>query len=300
MWGANKILLQSKSFGTGAAYLAYLHAPEANQLIAQHRNGILLMHISLEGSAEYQLEGLGHLLLHERAYTIYYVPFWLAHALPTFSPNRSMLICMDPSFLGKFTLQSGYIRNVLQKIESAHPVILSDTPYIADYPMLSQVNALMNTACERTCERLAHAILEAGLANMLKKRPPKIIKMSKVELEKFYRARKIITTHLKQEFSRRELSEMTGLSNYQIRDQFPQLFGVSTKTMLLEARMSLAGKMILAGDTIYAVAKTLGYSDESGLRRAFHQFHGLSPVQYRQEYRKNDDEFGISAYSKSG
>ncbi|NII26128.1 helix-turn-helix transcriptional regulator [Pseudoflavitalea sp. X16] len=300
MWGANKLLLQSKPTSEAMIHDAYISQLESNQLVAQCQKGVLLFHLSLEGSIQYTVEGLSTILLHERAYTFYYVPFWLAHVASGLSANHSLLICIDPAYLHSFGLRFPHIRVILQRIKASHPVAVSDTPFIADYNLLSRVHELQRSSEDVSTVNLLYEVLDMALNKILHRQPAKPLQVSQEQIEKYYLVRRTIMANLQTEYTLRELAALADLNYYEVRDLFPRLFGVTTKNMLLEARMAYTEKELNAGQKMPAIAKALGYKDESGLRRAFTRFFGLAPNDYRLKFRKNNDEFGILAYQKSG
>ncbi|MEX2140582.1 MAG: AraC family transcriptional regulator [Pirellulales bacterium] len=76
------------------------------------------------------------------------------------------------------------------------------------------------------------------------------------------------------------LSSLTGLSPFQLVNEFRRVFGIPPHQYQLNGRLSLARRLLRGGMPISDVAIETGFSDQSHLTRHFKKFLGLTPGQF--------------------
>lgn len=82
-----------------------------------------------------------------------------------------------------------------------------------------------------------------------------------------------------------ELAELCGLSSRQLTRGFRQSRGCSIGEYLAEHRLQQARELLMSGQSVKAIAYTLGFSSPSAFCYAFRRDTGESPGQYRQRMR---------------
>ena len=79
------------------------------------------------------------------------------------------------------------------------------------------------------------------------------------------------------------LSNIAGMSAFQLDRRMRQAFGLSTGQWVLKQRLDLARKELAETDTpIAEIALNAGYRDQSAFTRQFHRATGLTPSTFRR------------------
>ena len=89
--------------------------------------------------------------------------------------------------------------------------------------------------------------------------------------------------------STRELAEVAKLSIYQLDRRMRHVFGLSAGQWLLKTRIDTAQRLLRDTDrNIANIALDAGYADQSAFSRQFRKATGLTPREYRDNFRKQD------------
>jgi len=119
---------------------------------------------------------------------------------------------------------------------------------------------------------------------------------------KIHKVQDYIEHHLGQSLSIEELSNAAGFSKYHFSRIFQGMLHEPLAHYVNRIRMENA-LFLLAHRTdknITDIAYELGYTDSAVFSRAFKNYYGASPREYRKEYSKNcKDSFLLSEYNKS-
>ena len=100
------------------------------------------------------------------------------------------------------------------------------------------------------------------------------------------RAAELISAHMKQPLSNRELSRKAGMNLNDFYHQFRQGLGVSPKQYLLASRMEIAREKLLhTASGLDEIAEQCRYADRFQFSKAFRKFFGLPPAAYRKKYQ---------------
>lgn len=78
----------------------------------------------------------------------------------------------------------------------------------------------------------------------------------------------------------RELSELAGVSRFQLIRGFNRELGVTPHAYLLQRRVLLARALMTGGQSIVEAAMNAGFADQSHLTRAFFRQFGVTPKRY--------------------
>jgi AraC-like DNA-binding protein len=85
-----------------------------------------------------------------------------------------------------------------------------------------------------------------------------------------------------------ELSEICGLSVYQLNRRLRAIFGITISQLITKSRIDIASEMLREGTMpIAEVAYSCGYFDQSAFSRVFRRTVGLTPRQYRARHQKS-------------
>ena len=88
-------------------------------------------------------------------------------------------------------------------------------------------------------------------------------------------------THIGQDITLEQLSEVACMSTYHFAHMFKQSIGLSPYQFLLKQRMSLAATELRSTTTIGTVGELCGYSSPSRFARAFKTNYGVTPKVYQ-------------------
>lgn len=81
----------------------------------------------------------------------------------------------------------------------------------------------------------------------------------------------------------RELSEEFGIEERTLRNLFTRTIGYTPKRYILKIRMEYIGNMLLnTSAPLSIIAQKTGFSSQYHLSKAFKEFYGISPEQYRK------------------
>lgn len=121
-------------------------------------------------------------------------------------------------------------------------------------------------------------------------------------LRRIHKVQDYIEQHVGQPLSIEELSNAAGFSKYHFSRIFQSVLHEPLAHYVNRIRMESA-LFLLAHRTdknMTDIAYELGFTDSAVFSRAFKNYHGLSPREYRMEYSKNcKDSFLLSEYNKS-
>lgn len=121
-------------------------------------------------------------------------------------------------------------------------------------------------------------------------------------IRRIHKVQDYIEEHIGQPMSIEELSDAAGFSKYHFSRIFQGMLHEPPAHYVNRIRMERA-LFLLAhrGDkNMTDIAYELGFTDSAIFSRAFKNYHGVSPREYRQEYSKNcKDSFLLSEYNKN-
>jgi AraC family transcriptional regulator len=120
-------------------------------------------------------------------------------------------------------------------------------------------------------------------------------------IRRIHKVQDYIQQHLGQSLSIEELSDAAGFSKYHFSRIFQGMLHEPLAHYVNRIRMENALFLLAhrADKNITDIAYELGLSDSAVFSRAFKNYYGVSPRQYRNEYSKNcKDSFLLSEYNK--
>lgn len=120
-------------------------------------------------------------------------------------------------------------------------------------------------------------------------------------IRRIHKVQDFIEHHIGQSLSIEELSDIAGFSKYHFSRIFQGMLHESLAHYV--NRIRLENSLFLLAHRIDKnmtdIAYELGYTDSAVFSRAFKNYYGISPREYRNEYSKNcKDSFLLSEYNK--
>ncbi|WP_040166311.1 helix-turn-helix domain-containing protein [Microbacterium gorillae] len=80
-----------------------------------------------------------------------------------------------------------------------------------------------------------------------------------------------------------ELATLSAMSRTAFAERFRRCFGTTPAEYATRARMTQAERLLAAGRSVSAVARSLGYDSDEGFRRAFRRHAGVAPSAWRSD-----------------
>ncbi|QXE21219.1 GyrI-like domain-containing protein [Clostridium ragsdalei] len=127
------------------------------------------------------------------------------------------------------------------------------------------------------------------------------LKCQEEYIRRIHKVQDYIEYHLGQSLSIEELSNAAGFSKYHFSRIFQGMLHEPLAHYVNRIRMERALFLLAhrADKNITDIAYELGFSDSAVFSRAFKNYYGVSPREYRKEYSKNcKDSFLLSEYNK--
>lgn len=121
-------------------------------------------------------------------------------------------------------------------------------------------------------------------------------------IRRIHKVQDYIEQHLEQSLSIEELADTAGFSKYHFSRIFQGMLHEPLAHYVNRIRMERALFLLAhrADKNMTDIAYELGISDSAVFSRAFKNYYGVSPREYRKEYSKNCiDSFLLSEYNKS-
>jgi AraC-like DNA-binding protein len=258
----------------------------------------LRLWIALKRSFYYTIEGLHSGVLHERGFNISYVPF--LHQSFHFSARQTYTcaeIYFSRDYLDPLIHHFSGVEEFLQKMDKNLPASLDIIHPVADMDMLMLLNDILHCPYPPAVRKklLANKIWEIlilSLGIMTNHSGPRIPGLDKQMIERFYHAVELLTGNLARTYSLKELSEMSGISLYHLKQGFKVIYGLSMQEFLYETRMQKARLLLEETDfPIGHIAAQTGYSHPFAFSSAYKKYFGHAPSLVQKSRKNHIDEY---------
>lgn len=121
-------------------------------------------------------------------------------------------------------------------------------------------------------------------------------------IRRIHKVQDYIEQHIQESMSIETLAEVAGFSKYHFSRIFQGMLHEPLAHYVNRIRMELSLFLLAhrSDKNMTDIAYELGYTDSAVFSRAFKNYYGISPREYRQEYSKNCKEpFLLSEYNKN-
>ena len=99
-----------------------------------------------------------------------------------------------------------------------------------------------------------------------------------------------VDTHLHEPITLRIIAAHCGVSVSTVTQLFQKQSEETFHDFVTKRRMTMADKLIREGMPLEQVGKAAGYQDHSTFYRAFRQYFGISPREYRLQLENKEEE----------
>jgi AraC-like DNA-binding protein len=263
-----------------------LYFEEDDQLLYRSEEPALRLQVMLNNSFYYEAEGLGEKVLHERGFTLNYVPS-IHHILPVEARGRYAHLSVNyrPEDLqplqGSFPALAEFLRKVQAKeageynshycIADTRMMLLTDNMLECPYSGVLRSIYLNSLAMEI----LALALVAISGAKGNGAAAP----VSREDAERVYAAKDLMLREIEEPFSLPGLARRTGLSAYKLNGYFKSIYGIGVVEWLHEERMERAHRALEeTHKSLGDIARRSGYSGTTAFGLAFKKRYGYGPA----------------------
>ena len=241
---------------------------------------LLKLRFHLGNHIQYHIEGLGNLVFYEQGYNLLHIPFQhnrlhFQHAGVYCSVDIHYPVYTISQKLPPLVLMNDFQKKVLHQ----QPAMLVPVNQVASRSLLSQVHELLQ-AGKRPGASLytrSMALLTLCIENISEHPEWEPVTLSMQEAQAIYLARTKMESALKQEWTIKELVELTGLNDYKLRTGFQQLYHTTPADYLRDIRMEKAWQLLSGKKhTVSQVAEGVGYTNLSAFSKAFKKYYHIT------------------------
>ncbi|MCK7559446.1 AraC family transcriptional regulator [Chitinophaga sedimenti] len=280
-WNGNLLLMQEKTSGPYGIHFIDIFTEQVDELVSIYEKPIILLHISLEGTLEFRLEGRKDpVVLHERGLMVTLVPNLSATATMKPGRHRSLALCIGAELFWEMVAQIPGLDQALVRKRPGDLFSLTRHPKIANSQIIELCRYIGNARDGRDVLSLCHQLVKGVLT--LLSTPAQAIGLSQDKIDKVYLAKQCIINNLKECYSLQSIAENAQISARQLRSWFPAVFSMTTMQFVMEVRMRRAGELLLQEPRLTedAIAEMIGYTDNGGMRKAFKAHYQMLPSEF--------------------
>lgn len=107
------------------------------------------------------------------------------------------------------------------------------------------------------------------------------------EIKKLKKARDIVLNCLDHPYSIKELAQLVGLNEFQLKKGFRELYGITIFGFIRSQRMEQAARLMkMEGYNVSETASIIGYSNFSNFTVAFRKHFGCNPIEYLKDMKE--------------
>ncbi|OQP47968.1 hypothetical protein A4H97_30220 [Niastella yeongjuensis] len=248
--------------------------------IMQEFEPLLKLRFHLINHIQYHIEGLGNLVFYEQGFNLLYFPFQnhrihLQSAGVYFSIDIHYPVYVLSQKLPPLVLMNDFQKKVIHQ----QPAMLTPVNQVASRPLLSHVHQLMQAGKRSAASLHARSldVLISSLENISEQPVWDPITLSMPEAQAIHHAKTKMAEDLKQDWTLKELTQLTGLNDYKLKTGFQQLYQSSPADYLRDVRMEKAWQLLSGKKfSVSQVAEEVGYTNLSAFSKAFKKYFNIT------------------------
>ncbi|HMH21388.1 MAG TPA: helix-turn-helix transcriptional regulator [Puia sp.] len=262
-----------------------LYFEEEDELFYRSEEPALRLQVVLNNSYYSEAEGLGEIVLHERGFSLNYVPFvhqrLEMHARDSYT---HLSLYYRPEDLGALQNSFPGLPEFLQKVRAGEPSLFNLHYCIARGAMMALVNNILECPYTGMVRRLylnslSMEILVLALVRIAEnqdKPPPPAV--GREEAERVYAAKAKVLTRIEENVTLPMLAELTGQSPYKMNKDWKSIYGIGAMEWVHETRMEIAHHQLQDLKLpLIKVARASGYTTVTAFTLAFKNYFGYNP-----------------------
>ncbi|WP_207515769.1 helix-turn-helix transcriptional regulator [Longitalea luteola] len=251
---------------------------------------LLKLRFHLINHIQYHMEGLGNLVFYEQGYNLLYIPFqnnrlYFQNAGVYFSIDIHFPVYVLSQKLPPLVLMNEFQKKVLHQ----QPAMLVPVNQVASRSLLTHVHQLIQSGKRSTASLHSRSLtlLNLCLENISEHPVWEPVTLSMQEAQAIFLARTKMEENLKQEWTIKELTQLTGLNDYKLKTGFQQLYHSSPADYLRDIRMEKAWQL-LSGKrySVSQVAEEVGYTNLSAFSKAFKKYYHITARERSKEHNE--------------
>jgi AraC-like DNA-binding protein len=246
----------------------------------QEEELMLKLRFHLTNHIQYHIEGLGNIVFYEQGYNLLYIPFQnyrlnFQHAGIYFTIDVHYPVYTLCQKLPPLVLMNDFQKKVIHQ----QPAMLVPVNQVASRTLLTQVNELINAGKLSTASVHSRSMSLLTLCLEYISEHPiwEPVTLSMPDAQAVYTARTKMEENIKQEWTLKELTQLTGLNDYKLKTGFQQLYHSSPADYLRDIRMEKAWQLLSGKKySVSQVAEEVGYTNLSAFSKAFKKYYNIT------------------------
>jgi AraC family transcriptional activator of pyochelin receptor len=263
-----------------------LYFEEDDRLVYRSEEPALRLQVMLNNSLYYEAGGLGEKVLHERGFSLNYVPS-IDHRMTVRARGQYSHLSVNyrPGDLQQLQSSFPALPEFLRKVLAKEPGEYSQHYCIADSRMIMLADSMLG--CPYTgrlrsvyLHSLAMEILVLALVTITEKYGNgRLLPVAREDAERVYAAKRVLLDEIDQPISLPELAGRAGLSAYKLNGHFKAIYGIGVVEWLYEQRMERAHRALQETQlSLGDIARKSGYSGAAAFGLAFKKRYGYAPA----------------------
>jgi len=214
--------------------------------------------------------------------------FWCRGA--THSSTRGHVIMIAPGEVhdGRSGAAGGYAYRMFYVPEGRLRALSVSSPLVSDPGLASRLHLAWRAASHSPASLAAEELFDAAAALLVDRyggrrtEPP-----GRLDRPAMKRVHEHLRCSLDQAVRGADLAAVAGMSRFRVSRQFQRAYGLPPHAFHLHVRLQEARRKLASGESIAAVAASLGFADQSHLHRRFKGVFGISPGAWRRAAQRS-------------
>jgi transcriptional regulator GlxA family with amidase domain len=113
-------------------------------------------------------------------------------------------------------------------------------------------------------------------------------KLSNYDIERIHEAAQILTKKLRQDFTIKELAGLVLINEKKLKQGFKEEYAMGVHAYQRYLRLEKVKVMLIQNKPHKAIVPATGFKSESGLSKTFRKVVGVTPSEWKENYRQLD------------
>lgn len=252
---------------------------------------LIIARISLQGDFQYEAKQIGHLLVKENQFNIFYLHETNCMLHFTKGKHASFEIIYEQKHvlqtLNFFPAFETFKSNICQSTSS----ILSNAEIYLTASMVECIYKIIHSPYSKNVQQFHISIIKELLVKMLRQ-ASKLYTYNKKfaldEIERIHAAKEFIDLNVPQHFSIPHIARHVGINIKKLKQGFKEIFGIGLYGYLQKQIFEIAKARIeQTVQPIQEISLNAGYNAPNNFSIAFKKRFGLTPLEWREQFSSN-------------